>query len=97
MEYGKLRVIVSGGGTGGHIFPAVSIADKLHQLHFFFFKERDKLAIASHDDKPGETGFAQTLDVRLQMIPVNCSVFLEKCGDGRKNSSDIFHNSKDLL
>ena len=23
-----LRVIISGGGTGGHIFPAVSIADK---------------------------------------------------------------------
>ena len=29
MKYGKLRVIISGGGTGGHIFPAVSIANKL--------------------------------------------------------------------
>lgn len=33
MKYGKLRVIISGGGTGGHIFPALSIADKLMELH----------------------------------------------------------------
>ena len=25
----KLRIIVSGGGTGGHIFPAVSIANAI--------------------------------------------------------------------
>ena len=33
MKYGKLRVIISGGGTGGHIFPALSIADKLQELN----------------------------------------------------------------
>ena len=33
MEYRKLRVIISGGGTGGHIFPAVSIADKLKEIN----------------------------------------------------------------
>ncbi len=33
MEYKKIRVIISGGGTGGHIFPAVSIANKLRQLN----------------------------------------------------------------
>ena len=33
MEYKKIRVIISGGGTGGHIFPAVSIANKLKQLN----------------------------------------------------------------
>ena len=31
MEYRKLRVIISGGGTGGHIFPALSIANKLKE------------------------------------------------------------------
>ena len=33
MEYKPIRVIISGGGTGGHIFPAISIADKLKQLN----------------------------------------------------------------
>ena len=33
MEYKKLRVIISGGGTGGHIFPALSIANKLREMN----------------------------------------------------------------
>ena len=33
MEYGKLKVIISGGGTGGHIFPALSIAGKLKEVN----------------------------------------------------------------
>ena len=28
----KPRIIVSGGGTGGHIFPAVSIANAIKEL-----------------------------------------------------------------
>lgn len=33
MEYKKLRIIISGGGTGGHIFPAISIANALMKLN----------------------------------------------------------------
>lgn len=33
MEYKNLRIMISGGGTGGHIFPAVSIANKLKELN----------------------------------------------------------------
>ena len=33
MEYRKIRIIISGGGTGGHIFPAVSIANKMRELN----------------------------------------------------------------
>ena len=29
----NLRVIISGGGTGGHIFPAVSIANAIKELN----------------------------------------------------------------
>ena len=28
----NLRIIISGGGTGGHIFPAISIANAIKQL-----------------------------------------------------------------
>ena len=33
MSYKKRRVIISGGGTGGHIFPAISIAGKLREAN----------------------------------------------------------------
>ena len=33
MKYKKIRVIISGGGTGGHIFPAISIANKLKEVN----------------------------------------------------------------
>lgn len=32
-QYRAIRAIISGGGTGGHIFPAVSIANKLKELN----------------------------------------------------------------
>lgn len=33
MEKKRLKIIVSGGGTGGHIFPAVSIANALREIN----------------------------------------------------------------
>ena len=32
-EYKPIKAIISGGGTGGHIFPAISIANKLKELN----------------------------------------------------------------
>lgn len=32
-QYKKIKAIISGGGTGGHIFPALSIANKLKELN----------------------------------------------------------------
>lgn len=33
MKGNNLKVIVSGGGTGGHIFPAISIANAIKSQH----------------------------------------------------------------
>ena len=33
MDKEALRIIISGGGTGGHIFPAVSIANAIKEQH----------------------------------------------------------------
>jgi len=43
----KLKVIISGGGTGGHIFPAIAIADTLKKLkpdaEILFIGAKDKM------------------------------------------------------
>ena len=43
----KLKVIISGGGTGGHIFPAISIAKSLEKkvkfIEFLFVGSKDRM------------------------------------------------------
>ncbi len=53
-----LRVIVSGGGTGGHIFPAIAIADELKRLRpgteFLFVGAKGKMEM----EKVPKAGYA---------------------------------------
>ncbi len=52
MTYKKLRVIISGGGTGGHIFPAISIAGKLREAN----PETEILFVGAEGKMEMETG-----------------------------------------
>ena len=43
----KLRVIISGGGTGGHIFPALaiekSLEEKVDEIEFLFVGAKNRI------------------------------------------------------
>jgi len=45
MEH-NLRIIISGGGTGGHIFPAVAIANALRARYPDFADKSDAEVLA---------------------------------------------------
>lgn len=56
-EQEKLKVLISGGGTGGHIFPAIAIANAIKRAHpnthFLFVGAMDKMEM----QKVPEAGF----------------------------------------
>ncbi len=59
MATNKLRVIISGGGTGGHIYPAIAVAQtlqkKLHnEVEFLFVGASDRMEM----EKVPKAGFA---------------------------------------
>lgn len=80
MENGKLKIILSGGGTGGHIYPAVAVAEMLKQklgdgveLLFVGAKgkmEMDKIPALGYDivGLP-VAGLQRKLDIRNFALP----------------------------
>ena len=58
-----MRVIVTGGGTGGHIYPALAIADK--------FKEIDsetEVLYVGNEEGIEKKAFYETLFTRISII-----------------------------
>jgi UDP-N-acetylglucosamine--N-acetylmuramyl-(pentapeptide) pyrophosphoryl-undecaprenol N-acetylglucosamine transferase len=57
-EHGTYRILIGGGGTGGHVFPAIAIADALRKKHpqseFLFVGAEGKLEM----EKVPEAGYA---------------------------------------
>lgn len=65
MENKQIRIIISGGGTGGHIFPAISIAQALKRLQpdaeILFVGAKGKI----EEKKVPEAGFKiELIDIR---------------------------------
>lgn len=86
----KLKFIVSGGGTGGHIFPAVAIADALRKKHpdcdilFIGAKDRMEMEKVPKAGYPIEglwiSGIQRKLTVENLLFPVKLLSSLLKAG-----------------
>jgi UDP-N-acetylglucosamine--N-acetylmuramyl-(pentapeptide) pyrophosphoryl-undecaprenol N-acetylglucosamine transferase len=73
------RILISGGGTGGHIFPAIAIADAIKRLHpeseFLFVGARDRMEMekvpkAGYEIKGLEiSGFQRSLSLKNLSFP----------------------------
>ena len=76
---GKLKVIVSGGGTGGHIFPAIAIAKsletKVKDIEFLFVGAKDRMEMQKVPDAGYKieglwiSGFQRSLSRRNLIFP----------------------------
>lgn len=66
-EQDQLRIIISGGGTGGHIYPGIAIANKLKELHpnieltFVGVKHRIETKIVPKEGYPLKTVYIKSL------------------------------------
>jgi len=85
----KLKFMISGGGTGGHIFPAIAIADKLKEFHpdseFLFVGASDRMEMervpqAGYDIKGiWISGIQRKLTASNLLFPFKLFSSLAKC------------------
>lgn len=88
MEVKQMKVLISGGGTGGHVFPAIAIAHALKQMHqsidilFVGAKgklEMDKVPKAGYPIKGlWISGFQRKLTIKNLLFPVKLLLSLIK-------------------
>ena len=67
----ELRIIISGGGTGGHIFPAVSIANAIIELR----PDAEILFVGAE----GRMEMQRVPDAGYRVIRIRPQTFMEKC------------------
>lgn len=82
------KVIISGGGTGGHVFPAIAIADALKQKHpdikILFVGAHGKLEMQKVPQACYEiiglwiSGFQRSLSVKNLIFPIKLLASLQK-------------------
>jgi len=79
MNKGKIKILMSGGGTGGHIFPAIAIADalkkKLKNVEILFVGAKGRMEMEKVPQSGYEieglwiSGFQRKLDKRNLSFP----------------------------
>ena len=84
----KLKLIISGGGTGGHIFPAVSIAksieDKIDNVEILFVGANNRMEMKKMPEMGYKIvglpiiGFQRKLNVRNLLFPFKLILSLLK-------------------
>ena len=72
------KIIISGGGTGGHIFPAISIADELKSRFshpdILFVGSRDRMEMVKIPAHGYEIKGLWTVSYTHLTLPTICSV-----------------------
>ena len=76
----KLKVIISGGGTGGHIFPAIAIAKelsrKVHDIDLLFVGAKDRMEMKKIPEAGFKieglwiSGFQRSFSVKNLIFPI---------------------------
>ena len=90
MQQAKRKIIISGGGTGGHIFPAIAIAnalkEKLGEVDILFIGAQDKMEMEKVPKAgyPIEglwiSGFQRSLSPKNLSFPFKVISSLRKAG-----------------
>ena len=78
MKYRKIRAIISGGGTGGHILQALSSADKLKELN----KGNDVAAIKAATEELQKAFYAVSEKLYQQANPQGAQGGYQAPNDG---------------
>lgn len=89
-ENRNIKVLISGGGTGGHIFPAIAIAQAIQKAHpqseFLFIGAQDKMEMEKVPAAGFEikglwiSGFQRSLSLKNLMFPFKLISSLRKAG-----------------
>ncbi|MBN1651692.1 MAG: undecaprenyldiphospho-muramoylpentapeptide beta-N-acetylglucosaminyltransferase [Bacteroidales bacterium] len=89
-ENKNINVLISGGGTGGHVFPAIAIAQAIKKIHpksnFLFIGAQDKMEMEKVPAAGFQikglwiSGFQRSLSLKNLMFPLKLLSSLWKAG-----------------